>query len=216
MKWLALGIILVGLGVISYPFVENQWASFKKDQYIQQFELGERKPPPFLKEDDQLEKVNHILETGDSGARFFTKGDGDASVTGAIEIPGIQLKLPIFQGASEYNLKYGVGHMNGTAPIGHNGNAALAAHRGYSHGKLFNRLDELNKGDSILVTTTEGEFEYEVKKSFLVTPDDLTVLNQPEQEIMMTLITCDPIKDPTHRLIVNAVLIDKKSSTNKQ
>ncbi|SFJ47184.1 sortase A [Halobacillus dabanensis] len=210
MKWLALGIILVGLGVISYPFVENQWASYKKDQYIQQFESGEggSSPPLTFESNDQIEDVNDILAAGEGNQSIFTKDEKDGSIIGTIEIPTIQLKLPILQGASDYNLKYGVGHMNGTAPIGHNGNAALAAHRGYSDGKLFNKLDEVKEGDSIFFHTTEGRFEYEVQNSLLVTPDNLTVLKQSGEGSMVTLITCDPVPDPTHRLIVKAGLID--------
>ncbi|CDQ19093.1 sortase A [Halobacillus karajensis] len=210
MKWLALGIILIGLGVISYPFVEDQWASYKKDQYIQQFESGEGDSPDSKGEREvQIKKVNDLLEAGERSHSLFAKEEDDASVLGTIEIPTIQLKLPVLQGASDAHLKYGVGHLNGTAPIGHHGNAALAAHRGYRDGKLFNRLDEVKEGDSILFHTTEGEFEYEVQHSFLVTPENLSVLNQSGKETMVTLITCDPVPDPTHRLIVKAVLIDE-------
>ncbi|WP_281974648.1 class D sortase [Halobacillus litoralis] len=208
MKWTAVVIILIGIGILSYPFFNDQYASYKKNQLIEQFEAGEVSVAALPEAEDDLQDVSQLLEEGETGDFFFANDEKETNLVGKIEIPRIQLELPVLQGANVANLKYGVGHMNGTAVIGHNGNAALAAHRGYSDGKLFNRLDEVQQGDMVVINTTEGKYEYRVKDSFLVTPDDLSVLEQTEGEAMLTLITCDPVPDPTHRLIVKATLVE--------
>ncbi|MBM7553666.1 class D sortase [Thalassobacillus pellis] len=167
---------------------------------------------------EDFAKLNDVLADGvkESASSQTTNFDSNTSthstpengdLIGELKIPSISLRMPILEGTSKENLDYAVGHMSQTAHIGEVGNAALAAHRGYSHGRLFNRLDEVEKGNEIIVTTRTTTYHYRVKQTFRVTPSDTTVLSQPQEASIITLITCDPIKNPTHRLIVQAELI---------
>ncbi len=121
-----------------------------------------------------------------------------------LTIEKINLKLPVLEGATEENMKLAAGHMVETTPLGQTGNAAIAAHRALTKGRLFNRLDELGEGDQIVVDQKGERTVYTVFKTFLVEPTDVSVLRGSKTDKVLTLITCDPVVNATHRLIVQA------------
>lgn len=125
-------------------------------------------------------------------------------VLGMIEIDKIDLQLPVAYGSDLETLKKTAGLLEGTAMLGETGNSAIAAHRSYTYGKFFNRLNEIEEGDTITIETNSGIYEYEVYKILVVEPTDLSVLEQTDEKKIITLITCDPIDEATHRLIVHA------------
>jgi len=125
---------------------------------------------------------------------------------GLISIPKIDLTMPILEGATERNLKNAAAHITGTSSFGEVGNTAIAGHRGYRFGALFNRLDEIMQGDIIEIHSINQVYMYEVYKVSVVEPTDLSVLKRNNTDRVLTLITCDPIPAATHRLIVHAVL----------
>ncbi|XID94198.1 class D sortase [Paenibacillaceae bacterium WGS1546] len=132
---------------------------------------------------------------------------GDRTIA-IIEIGKIDLKLPVLEGATAQNLKVGAGHMKETAALGEPGNAAIAAHRARTKGRMFNRLDEVEVGDRIDILTRDKALAYRVTRIKVVEPTDLSVLEAEGDASMLTLITCDPLVNPTHRLIVQATLED--------
>lgn len=121
-----------------------------------------------------------------------------------LTIEKINLKLPVLEGATEENMKLAAGHMVETTPLGQTGNAAIAAHRALTKGRLFNRLDELGEGDQIVVDQKGERTVYTVFKTLLVEPTDVSVLRGSKTDKVLTLITCDPVVNATHRLIVQA------------
>ncbi|OMC64754.1 class C sortase [Paenibacillus odorifer] len=127
-------------------------------------------------------------------------------VIALIEIDKIDLKLPVLEGATKANMKHAAAHMKETAPLGEIGNAAIAAHRARTTGRLFNRLNEVVVGDVITVKTSDQVFNYEVYDISVVDPSDVSVLDGNDKDKILTLITCDPLVNPTHRLIVHAKL----------
>jgi len=125
-------------------------------------------------------------------------------------IDKINLKLPVLEGATEKNMKYAAAHMKETTPLGEIGNAAIAAHRVRTKGRLFNRLDELEVGDEIIVQQKGVQYSYTVFKTSIVEPTDVSVLNRNDKDKILTLITCDPIVNATHRLIVHAKMDEER------
>lgn len=123
-----------------------------------------------------------------------------------IQIDKIDLKLPVLEGATKANMKHAAAHITETSPIGEVGNAAIAAHRARTKGRLFNRLNEMENGDIIKVTTNGQTYEYKVFDTLVVEPTDVSVLNRNDKDKILTLITCDPLVNPTHRLIIHAKL----------
>lgn len=127
-------------------------------------------------------------------------------ITAILQIDKIDLKLPVLEGATKANMKHAAAHMKETAPIGEIGNAAIAAHRARTAGRLFNRLNEVGKGDTITVLTSGEEYTYVVYDVSVVEPTDVSVLEGNGDDRILTLITCDPLVNPTHRLIIHAKL----------
>lgn len=126
------------------------------------------------------------------------------NMLGILEIAKIKVRLPILDGTSEDNLRIGAGKLEGTAPIGEIGNTVISAHRSHTYGWLFNRLNELEIGDEIKITTAENTYSYIVFDIKVVEPSDNSVLAQSDNDRLLTLTTCDPLYTASHRLIVQA------------
>ena len=131
------------------------------------------------------------------------------TVIGVIQIDKIKLKAPVVEGVKAENLKAGIGHIPGTAALGQPGNCVLAGHRNHTFGIFFNRLDEMEEGDEIIIITKKEELKYKVYKKHVVTPDDVSVLKGSKDDNIITLVTCTPIYVATHRLILNARLEER-------
>ncbi len=128
----------------------------------------------------------------------------DEPAIAVLSIEKLALRLPVLEGATEKNMRFAAAHMTETSPLGETGNAAIAAHRVKTKGRLFNRLNELEAGDTIVVELQERKATYTVFRTLRVEPTDISVLKRSDKERILTLITCDPIVNPTHRLIVQA------------
>ncbi|MZQ83432.1 sortase, partial [Paenibacillus sp. 5J-6] len=124
------------------------------------------------------------------------------NVEGVLRIDKINLKLPILTDATVKNLKVSVASIVNTGKPGEVGNYAIAGHRNLTYGKNFNRLDEVDLGDIIQVETGSKQFKYIVEDKQYVLPTDISVLKSNGKEKEITLITCDPMDNPTHRLII--------------
>ncbi|MHB1412327.1 MAG: sortase [Thermoleophilia bacterium] len=121
-----------------------------------------------------------------------------------LEIPKIGLNVIVVEGSSDSALHKGPGHLESTPLPGMNGNFAVAGDR-VLYGGPFLRLNDLAKGDEIIVHTPYGNFNYSVTDQHITQPEDTSVLNSDGQD-EITLITCDPIWDTTHRLIIHGKL----------
>ena len=124
-----------------------------------------------------------------------------------IEIPKIGVDWAVVEGVGVPDLKKGPGHYPLTPMPGQLGNAAIAAHR-TTYGAPFNRLDELEPGDEITVTTRQGEFAYVVETEQVVRPSQTEVLHPPAdpEAALLTLTTCHPKFSARERLVVTARL----------
>ncbi len=194
-------LIIIGIGVASFPFIKSQYSKHQQEQLLTEWNMSNQVTA--RQSFTSLSKV-YASDTNKEEATQTTPSTGE--LIGTIEIPEINLTLPILEGATIPNLKKGAGRLEGTAFLGEKGNAAIAAHRSYTYGKDFNRLDELENGDEIIITTETTTYTYIVDNTLRVLPDDTSVLASNQDKSIITLITCDPIKDPTHRLIVQASL----------
>ena len=128
----------------------------------------------------------------------------EGQAAGVIAIPKIGLDQALIEGVGVDELKEAVGHYPDTKMPGQKGNAALAGHR-TTYGAPFNRLDDLVAGDPITVTTRSGTFRYEVMEKKVVTPEEVSVLDDTPDN-RLTLTTCHPKYSAEQRLIVVALL----------
>jgi LPXTG-site transpeptidase (sortase) family protein len=123
-------------------------------------------------------------------------------------IPAIGLSRYVVQGVDETDLQMGPGHYPGTPLPGQPGNVGIAGHR-TTFGAPFFRLNEVSRGDLILLTDTSGTtWVYGVLRMWVVDPGDTGVLD-PTRASMLTLTTCNPRFEATSRLVVRAALLER-------
>lgn len=150
-----------------------------------------------------------------------TGGNEDIQIIsyGTIEIPSINLRMPLAKGADEQSLRVAAGWYPNSAEVGGAGNAVILGHRMTGYGVQFNRLDEVTAGDCIIITNTRSEvFTYVVTGTEVILPDNLmNTLAAHNDGFTLTLVTCTPTGVGSHRLLVYASLADtvKYSETNK-
>lgn len=145
-------------------------------------------------------------DTADAVEAAWQEIDG-TPVLGTVSVDKIGLREPLLKGSGEESLSHGIGVVAEERLPGVGTNFVLAGHRSFTPGKHFSRLNELVRGDEVSIQTAVGTYTYVVERSFLVEPDDLSVLDAPPNASELTLITCEPMRDPTHRLIVKALLV---------
>lgn len=128
----------------------------------------------------------------------------ETGIMGSLEIPKINVNLPIYHGTEEEALANGVGHLEGSSlPIGgKNTHCVLSGHRGLPSSKLLVRLDEIEEGDYLFVRTGDRTLAYKVDRIQVVEPDDVSSLNIRADEDLLSIVTCTPYGLNTHRLIV--------------
>jgi sortase A len=128
----------------------------------------------------------------------------EGEATAQIEIPEIGVDKIVVEGVSLADLKKGPGHYPETPLPGQEGNAAIAGHR-TTYGAPFHRLDELEPGDDIVVTTVQGEFTYKVSETLIVSPSQVEVL-EDKGDNRLTLTACHPKYSARQRIVVVAKL----------
>jgi sortase A len=124
----------------------------------------------------------------------------EGEATARIQIPEIGVDKIVVEGVSLADLKKGPGHYPETPLPGQEGNAAIAGHR-TTYGAPFHRLDELEPGDEITVTTVQGEFTYEVAETLIVSPTQVEVLDD-KGDNRLTLSACHPKYSARQRIVV--------------
>ena len=128
----------------------------------------------------------------------------DDGVMAYINIPKIDVNLPIYHGTDSENMLKGVGHLVGTSfPVGGvDTHAVLSAHSGLSTAELFTNLADLKKGDLFYIHVLDDVLAYEVDKINVVKPDETNDLKIVPGQDYVTLVTCTPYGINSHRLLV--------------
>lgn len=160
------------------------------------------------------EKYNNALaadvSTDDSKLSILSHYDEildlDDGVMGYVEIPSINVRLPIYHGESEDVLTKGAAHLEHTSfPIGgESTHVCISAHCGYPTQKFFDDIDELENGDEIYIYVLDRTLKYTVTDTDVVEPDDSSKLEVVQGKDILTLVTCTPYGVNSHRLLVHA------------
>jgi sortase A len=182
---LVVGRVFVGLGTVVLLFVAYQLLGTN---------LVTNKEQKALAAELQTQWTSNVVEETPN------LGDGVA----LIKIPKIGLDRVVVEGVGVADLKKGPGHYPGTALPGQLGNTVISGHR-TTYGAPFNRLDELQVGDEILVYDQSGPFKYVVSENKIVSPTAVEVLD-PSSDARLTLTTCHPKFSARQRLIIVATL----------
>lgn len=133
-------------------------------------------------------------------------------IMGSLEIPKIQVELPIYHGTEDEVLSNGIGHLEGTSlPIGgENTHSVLTGHRGLPSSKLLVRLDEMKIGDLFFIHTYKEVMAYKVEDIMVVKPEDTAWMEIKGEKDLVSLVTCTPFGINSHRLIVTGHRVDYK------
>lgn len=138
-----------------------------------------------------------------------TLEDYNFQVLGIFKIPILKVSQNLLEGSAK-QMKFGVGHVTGTAMPGQPGNCVIAGHRPWP----FRYLDTLVTGDSVVIKIDKMKYTYQVYDSFEVLPTETWVLESIwGEKYTLTLITCTPYMVSSHRLIVRARLTDINGQT---
>lgn len=215
--------ILMGIGLMFYPFFVDVYNRFHQANVIQDYEtkISEVLPETIEQERIKAELYNENLighvELTDPFEQDRTKEATDkyqsilnldgSGVMGTVRIPTINVQLPIYHGTSAEVLDQGVGHLEQTSfPIGGvTTHAVLSAHTGSPRAEFFTNLDQVNQGDLFYIDILGETLAYRVDQIKVVLPTEIDdLLIEPDQDYI-TLVTCTPYGINSHRLLVRGV-----------
>ena len=220
---IAIILFIVGLGFFAYPFVLREAFDIQVNKAIYQFDQLK------TTNDDNLlyaelrramfEYNEKLYLSGQSGLidqlsyekpDFLLSDYGiDSDILGYITIPAIDIKLPIYNGASKENMAKGAAYLAHTSlPVGgENTNCVIAAHTRYKSIYMFKRITELNVGDKIYITNFWETLVYQVVETKVIDPNDSQNIYIKANRSLITLSTCHPYPDNYQRYLVYAELV---------
>lgn len=204
---IGIGVLLLGLSLLIFfcPNIRELQMSRTVDQTIEQFQAAQETTGQ--SESDalyqQLQAYNQSLTA--NGQTLTDAWDYEQApitveympseaIIGYIEIPDMEVRLPLLLGASEENLAKGAAVLSQTSmPIGgESTNCIIAGHRGYRGSPYFRNIQRLQVGSAVYVTNPWETLEYTVMEIRIIQPSDLdAILIQPGKD-MVTLLTCHP------------------------
>ena len=205
---------VAALGLLFYPLV----GELLNEKYHSDVEttytavIADTDDAELTAQREAAEQYNAML----SGAATITKGGAFApplayaqqltvgGVMAYVDIPKINVYLPVQHGTGADTLEKSVGHVVGTSlPVGgNNTHAVLSAHGGMASSKLFSDIDQLAVGDTFYIHVLGEVLAYKVDAIHTVLPTDTSLLQIADGKDLVTLVTCTPFGVNTHRLLV--------------
>lgn len=232
-KLLVLLLFGIALMLMMYHFIANYLFEHKTDSVVDSVQQTAEK----LDDSEQkaeIEKAMRYNESLANGHVVLTdpfkeeKTEEDTAeyesllnltndgVMGTVEIPLINVSLPIYHGTSDAILKKGAGHLQGTSlPVGGaSTHTVITGHTGLSNAKLFTDLTELDKGDIFFLEVMGEKLAYQVDQIKVVLPTEMDDLKIVPGEDYCTLLTCTPYGVNTHRLLVRGKRTDYQEAVD--
>lgn len=220
---LCIFLFVLFLAIFDYPFIARLVNERNTDGVVLETKT--------LQEKTSLDDVHQIIQMAKDYNQSLANGLGgfnttfgkegmnekyrsllafdSSGVMGIIEIPTINVNLPIYHGTSETVLQKGAGHVEGSSlPIGgESTHSCISGHRGLPSKKLFTRLDELKIDDIFLIHVFNEIHAYQVINIEVVEPTQIEPLKIQRDKDLVTLITCTPYGINSHRLYVTGTRI---------
>ena len=214
-------VLIIGLSLVLYPTFADWWNSFHQSKavasYVEQvsnmddekyqeiwsaaWEYNQSlidRPNSYLLSEEQQEEYQALLNIGGNG------------IMGYIEIPKLDVVLPLYHGTEEGILQVALGHLDWTSlPVGgESSHCVVSGHRGLPSARLFTDLDKMEVGDTFLLRVLDEVLTYEVDQIRIVEPQETDDLLIVEGEDLVTLVTCTPYGINTHRMLVRGHRIE--------
>ena len=216
-------IFLAGLSLLLYPYIANEWNTYRQSKLMTTYEeavesINEETPIDYSSEFARANAYNESLVPyilPDSFAIAAASEEPDAEymaclnltgdgMMGYVQIPKIDIKIPIYHTVSTEVLEKAAGHLEGSSlPVGGaDTHAVISAHRGLPSAALFTDLDKLKEGDHFLISVLDEILCYEVDQISVVEPSETEALKVEPGKDLATLLTCTPYGVNSHRLLV--------------
>ena len=223
---LLVAVLLAGLSLLLYPLVSNYWNSIHQSQAIAAYmeDVAELDDGTYYALWEEAQGYNASLLENEN--RFFPDEEerqqyeqllsiSDDGIIGYIEIPSIDVTLPIYHGTSEEILQVAIGHIEGSSlPVGGlSTHCVISGHRGLPSSRLFTDIDQLSEGDIFTLLVLDEALTYEADQIRIVEPDDISLLEIKEGEDLCTLVTCTPYGVNSHRLLVRGHRVENQEAT---
>ena len=227
-------IFILGLSIAFYPLISDQWNKYRANKLIANYDnvVKEIKPDEIKKKIDDARKYNETLIGGVVPDAFSVRNGvkdkeyesllniNNDGIIGSVEIPSIDVNIPIYHYTTDEVLAKGAGHLFGSSlPVGgESSHTVISAHRGLPSAKLFTDLDQLKDGDLFYFHVCGEIFAYKVDQILVVEPEQTSELAIKEGEDLATLFTCTPYSINSHRLLVRGhrVPYDKKEELQEK
>ena len=211
---------MLALGLTLYPLVSNYVnQKYASEIHTAYFEVIEQAEDGALQESwKKAVAYNEAITPGTTDTDAYSQealmaaskdyenqlniaGNG---MMGYVEIPKINVNLPIYHGTGSDSLDRGVGHLLGSSlPVGgESTHSILTGHSGMASQKMFTDLEQLTVGDVFYLRILNETLAYQVKEINTVLPHDTSLLGISSGEDLCTLVTCTPYGVNTHRLLV--------------
>lgn len=204
-----LGILIIAYASIKYaahfPQIENT-PDITVNQSQPQHETNRNKILDKEKSGTESTLDNKESHKDDSIILLYPQRPEIGDNMGQIDIPNVNVSLPIIHGTDDEQLKKGVGHYPGSVLPGEPDHSILSGHRD----TVFRELEDISLKDTIIISTSAGTFTFEVIDKYIVDAEDTTVI-KPTSEATLSLTTCYPfdyIGDAPERFVVHSTLID--------
>lgn len=216
-------LIAAGLLVLAWPLVSD-W------QYAHDAEQAITEVSSIYNAMSDAERLENLEQARAWNARLRGEGvavelwdydrqlsykQAQASMMSYLEIPKLELRLPIYHGTSDAVLSAGVGHCDWSAlPVGGSGNrCVLTAHSGMQNTRMFDDIRLLEPGDAFVLWTLGEPYAYRVRDSQVIEPHELESLAAEAGHDLATLVTCTPFGVNSHRLLVTGERCEYSPST---
>lgn len=232
---LVLLLLIIAVGLIVYPFIANYIFENRADSIVSSVQESMDSIEDVEKEAElkAAQEYNQVIASGRVKLTDPFEEDNlgedidgynsllnvtEDGVMGFIEIPSIDLMLPIYHGTSDVVLEKGAGHLQGTSlPIGgESTHTVITGHTGLSNAKLFTDLTELEKGDIFFLKVMGEELAYEVDQIKVVKPTAMSDVTIVPGEDYCTLLTCTPYGVNSHRLLVRGTRTDYQEAVENE
>ena len=217
-------LLLTGVSLLLYPSLSDYWNSFHATQVVsnsaQEVQTMDRSRYEALWKDavaynqSLLTRSTEYVTTDKQKQQYDRLLNIDGTgIMGYLEIPTIEISLPIYHGTEESVLQVGVGHIEWSSlPTGGAGtHCVLSGHRGLPSARLFSNLDQLVAGDTFVIRVLDEVLTYEVDQIRIVEPTDVSALTIEDGRDLCTLVTCTPYGINSHRLLVRGHRVENAS-----
>lgn len=222
-------IFLLGVSIFLYPTVSNFLYERNGTKAIMQHteDIEKMRPEELSTEKEAVRRYNQSLldnavvltDPFDPDAFPITDGNYEEllaqnEMMGYVEVPCIDVNIPIFHGTGEDVLEKGAGHLENTSlPLGgESSHTVISAHCGMPSARLFTDLTSVKEGDIFRIYVLDEILTYQVYEIETVEPNNTSHLVIEKGLDLATLITCTPYGQNTHRLLVHGKRVTELST----